>query len=207
MVAHTPDIYPKTRPYRRELRELELSLDAHREEFMTPIPDPWEDSVAYEEFLGELKTALVLNAWINETPEDDIIGRFNVQPGDLYRLVDSAKWLLYATHELAELFGHRDLLQRLSTLMERVEKGVKPELLPLTRLRGIGRVRARALYNAGYTTIEELKRAKMEELMAVPHVGPKVAKAIKEQVGGLIKKRELERLKREEWQQKTITEY
>ena len=207
LVAHTPDIYPKTRPYRRELRELELSLDAHREEFMTPIPDPWEDSVAYEEFLGELKTALVLNAWINETPEDDIIGRYNVQPGDLYRLVDSAKWLLYATHELAELFGHRDLLQRLSTLMERVEKGVKPELLPLTRLRGIGRVRARALYNAGYTTIEELKRAKMEELMAVPHVGPKVAKAIKEQVGGLIKKRELERLKREEWQQKTITEY
>jgi len=207
MVAHTPDIYPKLRPHRREIEELELSLDAHREEFMTPIPDPWEDDIAYEEFLGELKTALVLNAWINEAPEDEIIEKFDVQPGDLYRLVDSARWLLYATHELARLFGYEELLPRTSLLMQRVEKGVKPELLPLTRLRGIGRVRARILYNAGYTTIEELRRAKVEELMQIPHIGPKIARTIKEQVGGTIKRRELERLKKEEWQQKTITEY
>jgi len=38
-------------------------------------------------------------------------------------------------------------------LAERVEKGVRKELIPLARLEGIGRIRARILYSAGYKTI------------------------------------------------------
>ena len=208
MIAHTPDIFPRLRPYSREIDELALFVDQHRSEFMFPVPDEWEDRIAYEGFLGEAKLAWVLKSWIDETSEDEIIGNFRVQPGDLYRIIDSAKWLLYASHELARLFKHKDVLPSLSELMERVRKGVKKELLPLVRLEGIGRVRARILYNAGLKTVEDLKRAPMERLTSLPLIGLKLAKRIKDQVGGFIKAEEWKKLKKgEEWEQKAISEY
>lgn len=92
--------------------------------------------------------------------------------------------------------------------MERTRKGVKKELLPLVRLEGVGRVRARILFNAGLKTVEDLKRAPMEKLTSLPLIGLKLAKKIKDQVGGFIRAEEWERLKRgEEWEQKAITEY
>jgi helicase len=89
-----------------------------------------------------------------------------------------------------------------------VKKGVKRELLPLVKLEGIGRIRARILYNAGLKTIEDLKHAKIEELTELPMFGPRLAKKIKEQIGGFVKKDEWKRLgKGEEWEQKALTEY
>lgn len=208
MIAHTPDMFPRLRPYSREIDELALFVDQHRSEFMFPVPDEWEDRIAYEEFLGEAKLAWTLKSWIEEASEDELIGRFRVQPGDLYRIIDSAKWLLYASHELAYLFKHKDILPGLSHLMERTQRGVKKELLPLARLEGIGRVRARILYNAGLKTIEDLKRAPIERLISLPLIGLKLAKKIKDQVGGFIKAEEWKKLKKgEEWEQRAITEY
>jgi helicase len=208
MIAHTPDMFPKLRPYSREIDELALFVDEHGSEFMFPVPDEWEDRITYEEFLGEAKLAWVLQSWIEETSEDEMIGKFRVQPGDLYRIIDTARWLLYASHELARLFKHKDVLPSLSELIERTQKGVKKELLPLARLEGIGRVRARILYNAGLKTIEDLKKAPMEKLTSLPLIGLKLAKKIKDQVGGFIKAEDWEKLRRgEEWEQKAITEY
>jgi len=183
-------------------------MEEHREEFLTPVPNEWEDRINYEEFLAEVKTAMVLKAWIEEASEDEIIEKFRVQPGDLYRTVENAKWLLYAIHELAVLFNNKEAQPLTLELMERVEKGVKKELLPIVRLEGVGRVRGRILYNAGYKTIEDIKHAKIEELMNLPLIGPKLAKKIKEQVGGFVKKEAWEKLgEKEEWKQKALTEY
>ena len=208
MVCHTPDMGPVLRPSTKELDSVAVFLEEHRDEFTVPVPDEWEDRIAYEQFLGEVKTAMVLKAWIEEASEDEIIEKYRVQPGDLYRTIESAKWLLYATHELAVLFGNKEIPPLASELMERVEKGVKKELLPIVRLEGVGRVRGRILYNAGYKTIEDLKHAQIEDLMNLPLIGPKLAKKIKEQVGGFIRKEALEKLeKEEEWKQKALTEY
>ena len=208
MIAHTPDMFPKLRPYSREMDELALFVDERREDFMFDVPDEWEDRIAYEEFLGEAKLAWVLDAWIEEMSEDETIEKFQVQPGDLYRLIETARWLLYASHELAALFGHKDLLHHLAGLMERVEKGVKAELLPLVRLKGIGRVRARILYDAGLKSLEDLKRASLENLTRLPLIGPKLAKKIKEQVGGFVRSEDWEKLKKgETWEQQALTEY
>jgi helicase len=208
MVCHTPDMGPILRPYTSELDKVAVFLEEHREEFMVPVPDEWEDRLGYEQFLGEVKTATVLKAWIEEASEDEIIEKFRVQPGDLYRTIENAKWLLYATHELAVLFGNKEIPPLASELMERVEKGVKKELLPIVRLEGVGRVRGRILYNAGYKTIEDLKHAKIEDLINLPLIGPKLAKKIKEQVGGFVKKETWEKLEeKEEWKQKALTEY
>jgi len=208
MIAHTPDMFPRLRPYSSEIDELALFVDQHRSEFMFDVPDQWEDRIAYEEFLGEAKMAWVLHGWIEETSEEQMIEQFRVQPGDLYRVIDSARWLLYASHELGRLFEHKDILRLLDTVMERIEKGVKAELLPLTRLEGIGRVRARILHNAGLKTIDDLKKAPFEQLTSLPLIGPKLAKKIKDQVGGFIKAEEWKKLKKgEEWEQRALTEY
>jgi len=208
MVCHTPDMGPILRPSTSEIDTVAVFLEEHRDEFMVLVPDEWDDRIAYEQFLGEVKTAMVLKAWIEEASEDEIIEKYRVQPGDLYRTIESAKWLLYATHELAVLFNNKEIPPLASELTERVEKGVKKELLPIVRLEGVGRVRGRILYNAGYKTIEDLKHAQIEDLMNLPLIGPKLAKKIKEQVGGFIKKEALEKLeKEEEWKQKALTEY
>jgi helicase len=208
MIAHTPDMFPRLRPYSSEIDELALFVDQHRSEFMFDVPDEWQDHIAYEEFMGEAKAAWVMHAWIEETSEQQMIEQFRVQPGDLYRVIDSARWLLYASHELGRLFEHKGLLRLLDTVMERIEKGVKTELLPLVRLEGIGRVRARILHNAGFETLDDLKKAPIEQLTSLPLIGPKLAKKIKDQVGGYIKAEEWRRLKRgEEWEQRALTEY
>jgi helicase len=208
MIAHTPDMGPILRPYSREFDEITIFIDEHREEFLVNVPDEWEDRIAYEQYLGEVKTAMVLKAWIEEKSEDEIIERFRVQPGDLYRTIENAKWLLYATNELALLFGNKQVLPQTFELIERIEKGVKKELLPIVKLEGVGRVRGRILYNAGYKTIEDIKTAKLEDLVNLPLIGPKLGKKIKEQVGGFVKKETWEKLeKEEEWKQKALTEY
>ena len=93
--------------------------------------------------------------------------------------------------------------------MERVDKGVKAELIPLARLEGVGRVRARILYNAGLKTIRDLKRASIDKLMSLPLIGPRIAKRIKEQVGGKISQEEWKRLTetKKQREQQLLTEY
>ncbi len=208
MIAHTPDMGPVLRPYSREMDEVTVFMEEHKTELLTDVPDEWEDRIAYEEFLGEMKTAMTLKAWIEEISEDELIERFRVQPGDLYRTIENAKWLLHATHELTMLFGHRQMLPQTQEIRQRVEKGVKKELLPLVKLEGVGRVRGRIIYNSGYKTVEDIKRAPIEDLTNLPLIGPRLAKKIKEQLGGFIKKEAWEKLEREdEWKQKALTEY
>jgi helicase len=208
MIAHTPDMSPVLRPYSREVDELTVFMEEHKAEFLTGLPEEWEDTVAYESFLGEVKTAMTLQAWVEEMSEDQIIERFSVQPGDLYRTIENTKWLLHATHELATLLGNKRVLPQTSELEARVAKGVRKELLPIVRLEGVGRVRGRIIYNAGYKTVEDIKRATLDQLTNLPLVGPRLAKKIKEQVGGFVKKETWERLEKEdEWKQRALTDY
>jgi helicase len=208
LIAHTPDMGPVMRPYARELDEMAVLMEEHRDEFLTEVPDDWDDHIAYEEFLGEIKTAMVLKSWIEEISEETLLDRFRVQPGDLYRSIENAKWLLYATHELGRLLGNKEILPLAAELIERVTKGIKKELLPIVKLEGVGRVRGRIIYNAGYKTIEDVKHAPLDDLTNLPLIGPRLAKKIKEQVGGFVKKETWEKLKRgEEWKQKSLADY
>jgi len=208
LIAHTPDMGPTIRPYTNEIDKIAVFMEEHREEFLTDVPNEWDDRINYEEFLGEIKTAVVLNAWIDEMSEDETIERFRVQPGDLYRAIENAKWLLHATHELAMLFSNKQVVPLTLQLMQRVEKGVKKELLSIVKLEGVGRVRGRIIYNAGYKSIEDIKHAALDDLTNLPLIGPRLARKIKEQVGGFVKKETWEKLEKEdEWKQKALTEY
>ena len=208
MIAHTPDMGPAFRPYTQEIDKLAAYVQEHRTEFLTDVPDEWEDTVAYESFLGEVKTAMTLQAWVEEMSEDQLIERFRVQPGDLYRTVENTRWLLHATHELATLLDRKHVLRQTNELEARVAKGVRKELLPLVELEGVGRVRGRIMYNAGFKTVEDLKRTSLDDLANLPMIGPRLAKKIKEQIGGLVKKEAWEKLEKEkEWKQKALNEF
>jgi helicase len=208
LIAHTPDMGPVMRPYSRELDDLAVLMEDRRDELFVGVPEEWNDRIAYEEFLGEIKTAVVLESWIEETSEEKLLNQFRVQPGDLYRTIENAKWLLHATHELSRLLGKKEVLPLASELIERVTKGIKKELLPIVKLQGVGRVRGRIMYNAGFQTIKNIKLAPLEDLTNLPLIGPRLAKKIKEQVGGFVKKETWEKLeKNNEWEQKSLSEY
>lgn len=212
LISRTPDISPKLYPRRGEDEMLDLFAKEHQDEFMCETPEFYGDAngVTYEEFLAEIKCARVLYEWINETSEDGILEVHKVEPGDILRMVDTSKWLLHATYQLAELFGHKDLLGPTYELQVRCAKGVKAELVPLVELEGVGRVRARSLFNAGFRNLDDLKHASVTDLMNVPLIGPSLAKKIKEQVGGLIKAEEWETLQSktaETTEQSLLTDY
>ena len=61
------------------------------------------------------------------------------------------------------------------------QHGAKAELLPLLKLRGIGRVRARKLFRARIKTLEDVKQKDYADLAQL--LGKKTALSIKKQVG------------------------
>jgi len=146
------------------------------------VPDAFEDPDMYELFLESVKTAIVMKAWIDEVSEAEIYERMMVEPGDLAVLRERCSWMAYSASQLMAIEENMLLKNAFEVLSERLAHGVRPELLGLTALEGVGRVRARNLYNAGYRTLEDLRRASAEELARVPAIGPKTAELIKKQV-------------------------
>ena len=128
-----------------------------------------------------MKTALMLEDWIDEKDEEWLLERYDSRPGESRVKIDNADWLLYGCHELARLMQYQDLLKEIMKVRLRLKYGVKEELLPLIRLEGIGRVRARKLFRAGIKDLGDIRKAPAEKLAEL--LGSAVAKSVKEQVG------------------------
>jgi helicase len=179
IISLTPDM-PTFRVSRREADKLvDEALDVMPEVFDLMIyGDEGETSA--------LKAALVLKSWIEEVPEDTILEKYDVWPGDLHMMIETAQWLLVAYANLLEVSSwckRKEVPQEMKILSQRVKYGVKPELLPLLSIPGIGRVRARRLYNAGFKTLADLARASPKELEAIPGIGPSTVASIMEFFG------------------------
>ncbi|MGC8497386.1 MAG: DEAD/DEAH box helicase [Thermoplasmata archaeon] len=130
---------------------------------------------------NSLKTALMLSDWINESSNDQIISKYVIGPGDIHSKVELADWLLYSYLELGRVERYKHL-ENVKELWERVKYGTSRELIPLTRLNGVGRVRARRLYDAGLIDIHAIKNASIEDLAKIPGIGLSIANSIKKQV-------------------------
>ncbi len=162
---------------KKDLEDLERFASEHSDEFiLTPENHPqFEDVYAY---LSTVKTTWMLFQWIEEGKEEMICDQFNVGPGDVYRHVETVQWLLYAATNIAQLFHHKKLTFQLGNLRNRIRYGIKEELLELISLKGIGRVRARVLYNHGFKKLADLKHASLDKLAALPHIGKTIAQDI-----------------------------
>ena len=146
------------------------------------LVDPPSDLTKYEFFLAEIKTAKLLNDWMSEVHENEIAESFGVGPGDIRNKMDIAEWLIHSTARLGGLFS-KGSVDDLITLRTRARYGIKEELLELVKLRGIGRVRARALFDRGYKTLEDVRLVGYDRLKQIPTIGEAVAKSIKQQMG------------------------
>ena len=142
-----------------------------------------EFELSPERYFGALKTSAVLTEWMKENPLDRLVEKYDVGPGDLHAIVELADWLLYGFAEIGKVLKY-PYIRDVEKLELRVKFGVSEELIPIIKLRGVGRVRARRLFNNGFTTIEKLKKAKAEDLARIPGIGDKLAKEIIKQVQG-----------------------
>ena len=177
MIAHTTDMMV-LHVRKKDYNEMLDVFYAHADSLLLPE----EEKYPTDEILSELKTASVLMQWILETPEDKIVGHFGIGPGDLRTIIELSNWLLYSSSEIARIFHLREEVKDLSRLRVRVAYGIEEELLELVSLRGIGRVRARNLYNSGFKNIKDIREATVEELSKVPVLGKTIAKDIKRQI-------------------------
>lgn len=177
MIASTPDMM--SLPLRK--KDIEEMLDVfyvHLDELLIPV----EKRYPSEEVLSQLKIASVLMQWIKETHEEKITSHFGIGPGDLRTLVELSDWLIYSALEIGKVIGAKDIERPLNILRVRVLYGIREELLQLVSLRGIGRIRARNLYNGGFKTLSDIRKASIEELERIPSIGKTIAEDIKKQL-------------------------
>lgn len=182
LLASTPPDMATLTARRREMEDY-LDLAYEMEEHLYSNIPYYEDS-RFQGFLGQVKTAKVLLDWINEVPEARIYETYNIDPGDLYRVLELADWLMYSLIELYKLFEPKeDVLQYLRDLHLRLRHGVREELLELVKLPNIGRRRARALYNAGFRSVDDILKAKPKDLLQVEGIGLKILEGIYRHLG------------------------
>lgn len=176
LISSSLEMAPQLRVKNSEYREIGDQLARRESELMVSNAK----EIFTDEILDSIKTALFLESWCDEKGEDFIFEKFGVSPGELHARLEISDWLLYCCHEIALLLGKKDSLNTIKKMRTRLKYGVREELLPLVRLRGIGRVRARKLWNSNIRSVLDLRKIQIEKLSAL--VGTKTAEEIKRQV-------------------------
>ncbi len=112
------------------------------------LEEPY-DELEMSFYLSAMKVAFVIHDWIEELDEDTILSKYGIGSGDLRSMVESMEWLTYSGYMIAQVMreeGHEEIMRRLHL---RIKDGVKEELVDLAQIPGIGRKRARLLWNNG----------------------------------------------------------
>jgi helicase len=180
MLACCPD-NPLLKPGKSDTSDIEFFMNTYQDElFMTTKELPaLENFILY---LSVAKTTMMMTQWIEEEQEETICDQFNVGPGDIYRHTESNLWLLHAALTLSELFNFTNLTWPLAHLKNRVKYGIKEELTELTQIKGVGRIRARILFDKGYKNFKDLKNTPLDDLTQIDKIGKTLAKEILEQL-------------------------
>ncbi|MHA2240678.1 MAG: DEAD/DEAH box helicase [Candidatus Thorarchaeota archaeon] len=182
LVCHTPD-QPISYVTQSEFEDYQYYIETKEDELLISPPDSWEDPEGFTSFLGQVKTARLLQGWILEQSERNLTEEFNVGMGDIHRYVHSSEWLLYSASEIARVINESKHIPILRDLRSRMKYGVRSELLELVTLKGVGRVRGRMLYNHDLRNMTDLYNVPLNQLAGIPAIGTAIAVAIKRQLG------------------------
>jgi len=178
LMSNTMEMHPPLGIRKNDESLINEILVKDEKEMIQKPPNPWD--MEYEDYIRSVKTAMMFREWMNESGEDHILEGFGVSPGELHTRLNNADWLLYSMQELALLMGCRSILKDIRKVRLRVKHGVREELLPLIKLRGIGRVRARRLFSSNLKTLDSLRKVPEETLSRI--LGPKTAREVKDQL-------------------------
>ena len=175
-VCGCPDLFPLY--LRKEDDRVQARFWEHHEEMLIEA-----DGRDLEDAMSYAKTAFLLMDWMQEVHLDLLEEGYAIGPGDIRMRLDNAQWLLHGMRELARAL-RPDWVPRLDDLALRLEHGVKEDLLPLIKLKGVGRVRARTLRAQGFRTPADLRSVPRGRLEQLPGFGPRLVTQLLEQVGG-----------------------
>ncbi len=178
-VCNTLEMRPLLKVKTKEFDKFTEKFIAFESELLQKEPSIYEPE--YDDFLASVKTSFFLMEWIDEKDEEFLYEEFDIRPGETRVKIDKADWLLYSAEELAKLMSFHDIIKSIIKLRFRLKYGVREELIALLKLSGIGRVRARKLFNAGIKDLGDVKKADMTTLTQL--IGKAVAADIKKQVG------------------------
>src|SRR5581483_4621141 len=167
LISVCSDFYPKLGLRKKDQEALRLLLQQRQDELPYQVSE-YDSSRSF----------LALAQWIEEASESHLSDHTGVEPGDMHRIIENAQWLAYSLYEIAKMGGREDLLPELGRLRTRLRYGVLDEVIPLVALEGVGRVRARALYAAGYTDPGKIAKSSLAKISAVDKIAPSVAKKI-----------------------------
>ncbi len=165
------DFYPKLS---LRIKEMQLASSLFTSDQWSLYQDIIESSNS--------RSLVALLKWIDEASERMLSDSIGVDPGDMYRMVETAEWLLYSLGEIAKIIGRMDIVHKVNSLKLRVRFGIKTELISLIQFEGVGRIRARALYDAGIINANNLAETSESKLAAIPKIGLVLARKLKRQV-------------------------
>lgn len=134
----------------------------------------------YEE-VRAIKAALFLNEWIDHAGVRDIEEKYHTTSGQILSAADQVSWLIDATAALSVALGAQPkFIDRVKILSERVQWGVRDEMLPIARLNldGITRSGLMALAARGLCTQEAVAATPLESLTSC--IPPHAARKLKE---------------------------
>jgi helicase len=183
-ISNTVEMRPLLSVRTGEFSEMNELIATKENQFLQGIPEDWE--LEFDNFLKSVKTSLMFEDWINESTEDQLLTKYRVAPGELRGRLGIADWLVYSLQEIVLLLGYKEISKDIIKLRVRLDYGVREELIPLVRLKNIGRVRARKLWSANLKTLEDLRKIPLESLVLI--VGRKTAHSVKEQLEGKVEK-------------------
>jgi len=179
MISYTLELRPLLNVRVSEYEKIESKIAELSSSLLSIEPSMFEPE--YEDYLKSIKTALFFYDWINEKDDEELLEAYNIRPGEVRAKLSLADWLLFSAEELAKLTKMHGLIKELEKVRIRLHHGAKEELLPLLRLTGIGRIRARKLYNNKLRTLEELKKADLTMLSQL--IGKQISLSVKKQLG------------------------
>ncbi|MBD3303639.1 hypothetical protein GF343_00690 [Candidatus Woesearchaeota archaeon] len=179
LVCNTLEMWPLLRVKVKEYDLIQEAIAKQETHMIDKEPNMFEPE--YDSYLNAFKTALMLDDWIKENDDVYLLEHYDVRPGETRAKLERANWLLYALYEIARIDQQQWLLKDITKLRFRLKHGAKEELIPLLRLKNVGRMRARKMFKNGIKDLGAVRKAKLEVLEGL--LGKKIAQDIKEQVG------------------------
>ncbi len=171
LISNCEEFFPKFSLRIKDYEPLGVMLENCSSELIEPISE-YDCS----------RSLMALQSWISESSEIVLADSLKIESGDIHRLIQTSDWLLYCLRELAKQGDNLDLLDELDILRKRVIYGILEELNDLVKIKGIGRIRARKLFNHGIKTLEDLSKIPVKKLAEIDKIGSTLADNIKSQL-------------------------
>ena len=165
------NFFPKFSLRIKDHESLGIMLENYSSELIKPISE-YDCS----------RSLMALQSWITESSEISLSDNLKIESGDMHRMIQTAEWLTYCLRELAKQADCVDLLEELDILRKRIIYGIREELIDLVKIKGIGRIRARKLYNNEIKTLEDLSKIPVKKLAEIDKIGSTLADNIKSQL-------------------------